>query len=66
MKGVVQMLEGKGVKLAMPPNPFASTSLTKVNASMPARRLNQELEVIQNSTNYLNDNIGCNYDVLEN
>ena len=46
MKGVVQMLEGKGDKLAMPSNPFASTSLTKVNAGMPARRLNQELEVI--------------------
>ena len=49
MKGVVQMLEGKGDKLAMPPNPFAFTSLTKVNASMPARRLNQELEVILES-----------------
>ncbi|KAK7858267.1 putative ring-h2 finger protein atl21a, partial [Quercus suber] len=37
---------GKGDKLTMPPNPFASTNTTRVNASMPARRLNQELEVI--------------------
>ncbi|XP_050251050.1 rust resistance kinase Lr10-like isoform X3 [Quercus robur] len=46
MKVVVQMLEGKGDKLTMPPNPFASTNTTRVDASMPARRLNQELEVI--------------------
>ncbi|KAL4594841.1 hypothetical protein ACB092_12G048200, partial [Castanea dentata] len=46
MKVVVQMLEGEGDKLTMPPNPFASTSPTKINISMPARRLNQESEVI--------------------
>nr|XP_023914842.1 rust resistance kinase Lr10-like [Quercus suber]POF07617.1 rust resistance kinase lr10 [Quercus suber] len=49
MKVVVQMLEGEGNKLAMPPNPFASTGPTKINVSMPARRLNQELEVILES-----------------
>ncbi|KAK7840630.1 rust resistance kinase lr10 [Quercus suber] len=46
MKVVVQMLEGKGDKLTVPPNPFASTNTTRVNATMPARCLNQELEVI--------------------
>ncbi|XP_050251054.1 rust resistance kinase Lr10-like [Quercus robur] len=49
MKVVVQMLEGEGDKLAMPPNPFASTNPTTINVSMPARRLNQELEVILES-----------------
>jgi serine/threonine protein kinase len=44
MKVVVQMLEGEGDNLTMPPNPFASTGPTRI--SMPARRLNQELEVI--------------------
>ncbi|KAF3947901.1 hypothetical protein ACB098_12G039500 [Castanea mollissima] len=49
MKVVVQMLEGEGDKLAMPPNPFASTNPTRINVSMPARHLNQELEVILES-----------------
>ncbi|KAK7809596.1 hypothetical protein CFP56_018359, partial [Quercus suber] len=49
MKVVVQMLEGEGDKLTMPPNPFVSTGTTKINVSMPARRLNQELEVILDS-----------------
>ncbi|KAL4594855.1 hypothetical protein ACB092_12G049100 [Castanea dentata] len=49
MKVVVQMLEGEGDKLTMPPNPFASTNPTIINVSMPARRLNQELEVILES-----------------
>nr|POF19866.1 leaf rust 10 disease-resistance locus receptor-like protein kinase-like 2.1 [Quercus suber] len=31
MKVVVQMLEGEGDKLTMPPNPFASTGPTKIN-----------------------------------
>ena len=31
MKAVVQMLEGDGGKLVMPPNPFASTTSTKKN-----------------------------------
>ena len=47
MKVAVQMLEGAGNNLKMPPNPFASTSPTiRINASMPARRLNLDLEVI--------------------
>ncbi|KAK7809479.1 hypothetical protein CFP56_004091 [Quercus suber] len=57
MKVVVQMLEREGDKLTMPPNSFATTSPTRINASMPIsptrinasmpiRRLNQELEVI--------------------
>ena len=49
MKVMVQMLEGEGDKLIMPPNPFASTGPTRINVSMPARRLNQELEVILES-----------------
>ncbi|XP_030947418.1 rust resistance kinase Lr10-like [Quercus lobata] len=49
MKVVVQMLEGEGDKLTMPPNPFASTGPTRINVSMPARHLNQELEVILES-----------------
>ena len=43
------MLDGEGDKLTMPPNPFATTGPTKVNVSMLARRLNQELEVILES-----------------
>ncbi|XP_030935778.1 rust resistance kinase Lr10-like [Quercus lobata] len=49
MKVVVQMLEGEGDKLTMPPNPFASTNPTRINVSMPASHLNQELEVILES-----------------
>ncbi|XP_075648572.1 rust resistance kinase Lr10-like [Castanea sativa] len=49
MKVVIQMLEGEGDILTMPPNPFASTGPTIVNASMLVRRLNQELEVIPES-----------------
>uniref|UniRef100_A0A2N9EPQ9 Protein kinase domain-containing protein n=1 Tax=Fagus sylvatica TaxID=28930 RepID=A0A2N9EPQ9_FAGSY len=49
MKVVVQMLEGEGNKLTMPPNPFASIGPTTINPGMPARRLNQELEVIPES-----------------
>ena len=49
MKVVVQMLEGERDKLTMPPNPFASTGSTRINVSMPARRLNRELEVILES-----------------
>ena len=49
MKIVVQMLEGEGDKLTLCPNPFASTAPTRTNASMPIRRLNQELEVIPES-----------------
>ena len=46
MKVGVQMLEGEGDNLKMPPNRFASTDPTKINASMPTRRLNLDLEVI--------------------
>ncbi|XP_050247193.1 rust resistance kinase Lr10-like isoform X2 [Quercus robur] len=49
VKSVVQMLEGKGDKLTIPPNPFASTSSRRVNESMPTRHLIQELEVIPES-----------------
>jgi serine/threonine protein kinase len=38
MKVMVQMLEGEGDNLTMPPNPFASTGPTRI--SMPARHLN--------------------------
>jgi serine/threonine protein kinase len=46
MKIVTQMLEG-GNELTMPPNPFASTNPTRMNANMLARgRLKQKLDVI--------------------
>ena len=43
MKVGVQMLKGDGDNLTMPPNPFAPT---RINASMLARCLNLDLEVI--------------------
>ncbi|XP_059456843.1 rust resistance kinase Lr10-like [Corylus avellana] len=46
MKDVVQMLEGEGDKLTMPPNPFASAGPLKINANIPTKRLHHELEVI--------------------
>ncbi|XP_061341669.1 rust resistance kinase Lr10-like [Gastrolobium bilobum] len=46
MKAVVQMLEGDGENLEMPPNPFASTSATRTSARFGTLRLNQELDVI--------------------
>ncbi|KAG2709622.1 hypothetical protein I3760_05G248000, partial [Carya illinoinensis] len=46
MKLVVQMLEGEGDKLIMPPNPFASPGPTKIHARKPMTHLGQELEVI--------------------
>ncbi|KAB1206258.1 hypothetical protein CJ030_MR7G014403 [Morella rubra] len=46
MKLVVQMLEGEGESVTMPPNPFTSSGLTRVKASMHPRRVNQELQVI--------------------
>ncbi|XP_050105645.1 rust resistance kinase Lr10-like isoform X1 [Malus sylvestris] len=45
MKEVVQMLEG-GENLTMPPNPFASTSPARTNATTPARNQNSQLEAI--------------------
>jgi serine/threonine protein kinase len=47
MKDVVQMLEGEGDKLTMPPNPFASAG--SINANIPKRCLNHELEIIPES-----------------
>ena len=46
LKIVVQMLEGEGDKLTMPPNPFASTVPTKTNLSKPRRAFQQELAII--------------------
>ncbi|KAM7465720.1 hypothetical protein LguiB_013282 [Lonicera macranthoides] len=45
MKIVVQMLEGNGDMLAMPPNPFASVGRHE-SSKKPARAINKELEVI--------------------
>ncbi|XP_048421966.1 rust resistance kinase Lr10-like [Pyrus x bretschneideri] len=44
MKIAVQMLEGDGESLTMPPNPFVATGPATKNGSIPARRL--ELEPI--------------------
>ncbi|KAF5442952.1 hypothetical protein F2P56_035557 [Juglans regia] len=38
MKVVIQMLEGVEDKLIVPPNPFPSTGVAKINAQMPPRR----------------------------
>ncbi|XP_027348430.1 rust resistance kinase Lr10-like [Abrus precatorius] len=46
MKAVIQMLEGNGENLEMPPNPFASTSANRTNARFGTGRMNQELDVI--------------------
>ena len=47
MKVVVQILEGKGDKLTVPPILLIPLPLlTRFNASILARHLNQELEVI--------------------
>ncbi|XVF53413.1 hypothetical protein PTKIN_Ptkin05aG0097800 [Pterospermum kingtungense] len=46
MKNVVQMLEGDGDSLPMPPNSFGSTGPVRMNPSMPVRNLPQELAVI--------------------
>ena len=46
MKTVVQMLGANANKLRMPPNPFDSIT-SNTSSVIPARRLNFELEVIQ-------------------
>ncbi|XP_011003876.1 PREDICTED: glycerophosphodiester phosphodiesterase protein kinase domain-containing GDPDL2-like [Populus euphratica] len=46
MNAVVQMLEGAGDTLTMPPSPFASAGQGRRNANMPGRPLHQALEVI--------------------
>ena len=49
MKTVLQMLEGEGDKLKVPPNPFESAATTSTSAIIPTRCLNLELEVIPES-----------------
>ncbi|KAJ6969726.1 rust resistance kinase Lr10-like [Populus alba x Populus x berolinensis] len=46
MNAVVQMLEGAGDTLTMPPSPFASAGQGRRNVNMPGRPLHQALEVI--------------------
>ncbi|XP_065866266.1 rust resistance kinase Lr10-like isoform X2 [Euphorbia lathyris] len=46
MRTVVQILEGEGENLAVPPNPFSSAVSARKNAKMPQRRLHLELEII--------------------
>jgi serine/threonine protein kinase len=46
MNAVVQMLEGAGDTLTMPPSPFASAGQERRNVNMPGRPLHQALEVI--------------------
>ncbi|KAL6321678.1 hypothetical protein AAG906_031186 [Vitis piasezkii] len=46
MKVVIQMLEGGGDNLTMPPNPFASIDSTITNTRRRKRSLQQELAVI--------------------
>ncbi|KAJ8747875.1 hypothetical protein K2173_013043 [Erythroxylum novogranatense] len=46
MKSVVQMLEGDGSDLILPPNPFASEGAKRIDATLPGRCLYQELEAI--------------------
>jgi glutaminase len=43
------MLEGENDKLTMPHNPFVSTGPVKINANIPTKHLNRELEVILES-----------------
>ncbi|GAU44193.1 hypothetical protein TSUD_373280 [Trifolium subterraneum] len=48
MKTVLQMLQGEGDKLKVPSNPFGPTNSTnKTSSSTAAKRMNLELEVIQ-------------------
>ncbi|KAK7318797.1 hypothetical protein RJT34_03504 [Clitoria ternatea] len=46
MKAVIQMLEGDGENLEMPPNPFSSTSAASTSNRGGTGRLIQELDVI--------------------
>ncbi|CAM8939714.1 unnamed protein product [Rhodiola kirilowii] len=46
MKGVVQMLEGDGDSLNMPPNPLASASPVTTRSSIQARNFNTSLDII--------------------
>ena len=70
MKAMVQMLEGEGDKLTMPPNPFASTNPTRINVSMHIRHLNPELEVILElekvyKVGVLDNHKSCNHVVIK-
>jgi len=49
MKAVVQMLEGEVDKLTMPLNPFVHAGPKKINAKLPTKHLNHELEAIPES-----------------
>jgi serine/threonine protein kinase len=49
IKTVIQMWEGEGDKLTMPPNPFVTTGPVKISANILTKRLNHELEVIPES-----------------
>jgi len=46
MNTVVQMLEGEGDKLTMPPSPFSSAGPGRMKSHLPGRPLHQILEVI--------------------
>ncbi|CAK8570250.1 unnamed protein product [Lathyrus sativus] len=47
MKTVIQMLQGEGDKLKVPINPFGPTASTNTIANTVVKRLNLELDVIQ-------------------
>ncbi|KAF7140688.1 hypothetical protein RHSIM_Rhsim06G0180000 [Rhododendron simsii] len=49
MKAVVQMLEGDGETLAMPPNPFSTTSRSITRGNMGGRHFSSMLEIISES-----------------
>jgi hypothetical protein len=49
IKTAIQMLERKGDKLNIPPNPFVATCPIKISANILTKRLNHELEVIPKS-----------------
>ncbi|XP_065869217.1 rust resistance kinase Lr10-like isoform X2 [Euphorbia lathyris] len=46
MKTVIQILEGEGENLQIPPNPFSSTASKRNKAKKSEKRLNLKLEVI--------------------
>ena len=41
------MLQGEGDKLKVPTNPFGPTTTTNTDANIVAKRMNLELEVIE-------------------
>lgn len=46
MKTVVQMLEGDGNNLTIPPNPFPATNTPNSISRMPGRRHQTELDIV--------------------